>query len=351
MSIINESEIDEIIKHDGLDDVLRYILETYSSKINYDTICDSLDYVDLLRELKQKKPYEQDFNNEVLGLFSNKELAEYAGISIIDEFKSKDVLNYMDLSFDESKTLKNFEVEVIKTYLSNYAYYNYNFGNNNGYHNKKDYFDHNNVLVHEYEEIKDLLLNYVEHENIPRIIDIDDILKIYFEYDVIKKENLFYTTENHFKFIHQLISNFNIFLNNTCNINELFYKDEDYKNSFYYHESLISLEKLKDNIIKTLDSNNLIITEFINLYSKLYSNINLNQTYKNPMDSDITITNGLYDKNIAEIANSRVLGLCCDKNFKTDLFKELEDFFEKSFNSFDEGLYSDLNDLKDMNSV
>ena len=339
----DEEVLDSIIKNNGLNDVLIYILENYSKDINYNTVCTCLDPIELVKTIKEDKEYNSNFNTDVLSVFNNKEISEYTGLNIIDEFNTKDILKYLDLSFDQCTTLKEFDVELIKSYLSDYAYYNYHFENND-----KLYYDRNNLVVEQYYEINDLLKNYVEYENIPKIVDYYSILEIYFEYDVIKKENLFYTPEIHFEFIRNLISNFNIFLNNLCEINELFYKDELYKNSFYYHESLKDLYKLKNTINKTLKSNDLIIEEFINLYGKLYTNINLDQVY-NPYDSsNIEFIDGIVDSNISEIANNRILGIHCEKMFKSNLFKDLEEFFEENLNCLEGGLLSELNDLKDI---
>jgi hypothetical protein len=94
--------------------------------------------------------------------------------------------------------------------------------------------------------------------------------------------------------------------------------------------------------------NDLLIKKYIELYSKVYTNILLDQIESIEPDSNTYNTIGLFDKNIEEISDERVLDFEFEKGFKDNLLKDIEEFFNESINTFDGGLMSELNDLKDI---
>ena len=348
MSAISDEEVlDSIINNNGLNDVLKYILENYSGHIIYDTVSSYLDTKGLLESIKNTKNEDQYFNDEVLSVFTNKELAEYATINILDEFNLKDVLNYYDLSFENETTLKQFDIKVIKSYLSDYAYYNYT-------HKKcKDsnfhcYYDTDDNVIDEFYELKSLLIDFIGTEKLPIIINLDEVIDIYFTNNVIEDRGREYNIENHFIFINDLISKLNIVLMKQNNINNTFCSNHNYYTSYYYIEFLQNLNLLKNNMTESMYYNDLLIKKYIELYSKVYTNILLDQIESVESDSNAYHTTGLVDKNIDEISDERVLDFEFEKGFKDNLLKDIEKFFNESINTFDGGLMSELNDLKDI---
>jgi hypothetical protein len=348
MSLINnEYKIDDIIEESGLDDVLKYILETYSSYINYETVSSSLDTKELLESIKNIKNEDKYFNDEVLSVFTNKELAEHATINILDEFNSKDILNYYDLSFEYETTLKQFDIRVIKSYLADYAYYNYTHKKckDSNYH---CYYDADDNVIDEFYELKSLLIDFIGTGKLPKIINLDEIIDIYFTNSVIEDRGHEYNIENHFIFINDLISKINIVLTKQNTINNIFCSNHNYYTSYYYIEFLQNLNLLKNNMIESMHYNDLLIKKYIELYSKVYTNILLDQIESIEPDSNTYNTIGLFDKNIEEISDERVLDFEFEKGFKDNLLKDIEEFFNESINTFDGGLMSELNDLKDI---
>ena len=72
----DEEVLDSIIKNNGLNDVLIYILENYSKDINYNTVCTCLDPIELVKTIKEDKEYNSNFNTDVLSVFNNKGISE-----------------------------------------------------------------------------------------------------------------------------------------------------------------------------------------------------------------------------------------------------------------------------------